>query len=263
MISTAVCVRDAFSPVPSPSSLRTWHVVRAAHALDGPCGDRAFVLPLDSDRLAIVVVDVAGHGAARAALSSAIAEAITSTLLRDPSPAAALGGADDRLRACEDESPYAVAFVALVHPRLRTVVYASAGHDIAFVLADDGRVRHLPPTASMLGIPITVNPCDAMFVLEPTETLVIATDGVADSRPAGSAHFFGAERTARAVARSLRAGHDPARGVLEAACAHEGGRQADDMGVVVVRVTRDRLPPRDCCARGPSHGVGVPSRIDR
>lgn len=201
------------------------------------CGDMAFVLPLDSDRTAIVVIDVAGHGAARAPLSSALADEVTSGLRRDGSPAAALACADQRLRTFDDEFPYAVAFVALVHPALRTVIYASAGHDVAFTLAADGRIRHLAPTASMLGIPLANNACDAAFVLDPTETLVIATDGIADSRPAGSDQLFGASGTARAVARSLRDGSDPARTVLEAAYAHGGGRPTDDAGIVVVRVS--------------------------
>jgi serine phosphatase RsbU (regulator of sigma subunit) len=119
---------------------------------------------------------------------------------------------------------------------VRTVVYASAGHDVAFTLADDGRIRHLMPTAPMLGIPLRNHACDATFVLDPTETLVVATDGVGDSRPAGSDHFFGAGGTARAAARSLRSGSNPARAVLEAAYAHGGDYLADDAAAVIVRV---------------------------
>ena len=133
-------------------------------------------------------------------------------------------------------SPYAVAFVALVHPVFRTVVYASAGHDVAFRQADDGGLHHIAPTAPMLGIPLAINPCDAVFTLDPTETFVIATDGVTESRRAGSYRFFGAEGAACTVARSLQHGRNPARAVLEAACAHAGGYQHDDVGVVVVRV---------------------------
>ena len=196
----------------------------------------AFTLPLSSGHTAIVVIDVAGHGAARAGLSSAITETITAALLRDASPAAALASADELLRTFEDESPYAVAFVALVHPVLQTVIYASAGHDVAFALADDGHIRHLAPTTPMLGVPLAVNPCDAAFILDATETLLVATDGVTDSRPVGSDRFFGAEGTARAIAGSLRDGGDPALAALEAAWLHAGCRQADDAGVVVVRI---------------------------
>lgn len=236
MTRTAVCVCGEYLALPAPSIVRTWHVVRAAHAHNGPCGDLAVTLPLRSGHTAIVVIDVAGHGATRAGMSSAIADAITAALLRDASPAVALGCADERLRTFDDESPYAVAFVALVHPVLRTVVYASAGHDVAFRRADDGRLRHIVPTAPMLGIPLAINSCDAVFVIDPTETLVVATDGASDSRPVGSNRFFGAEGTARAVAGSMRDGDDPARAVLEAACAHAGGHQPDDVAVVVVRI---------------------------
>ena len=197
------------------------------------CGDVVRTLPLRSGRTAIIVIDVAGHGPGRASLSSAIADKIATALSHDESPASALARADQLLRTVDDESPYAVAFVALLHPVLRTVVYASAGHDVAFTLADDGRPRHLMPTAPMLGIPLANHACDAVFILDPTETLVIVTDGISHSHLVGSDDFFGTFRTARVVARSLHGGNDPARAVLTAARAHEGGHQADDVGVVV------------------------------
>jgi serine phosphatase RsbU (regulator of sigma subunit) len=226
------------------TSLPEFVVSSAVRSFDGGerCGDMVFVLPLDAGRKAIVVVDTAGHGPARAPLSSAIAAAISEALRGDTSPSVALQHADELLKTFEDESPYAVAFVAVVHPAVRTVVYASAGHDVAFTLADDGRIRHLMPTAPMLGLPLGNHACDATFVLDPTEALVVATDGVGDSRAAGSDHFFGAGATARAVARSLRSGNDPARAVLEAAYAHGGDYLADDAAAIVVR-----LRPRQRC----------------
>ena len=151
----------------------------------------------------------------------------------------ALGWAEKSLSAFDDEFPYAVAFVALVHTTLRTVVYASAGHDVAFTLTDKGGIRHLQPTASMLGISLAHHACDAVFTLGWNETLVIATDGISDSRPAGSLDFFGATRTALAVTRSRSDGTDPALAVLEAARAHEGAVQADDDAVLVARLHRD------------------------
>jgi serine phosphatase RsbU (regulator of sigma subunit) len=234
-VPAAICT-PAFTP-----SVQSWTVVRAAHARGERCGDVARVLPLDAARTAIVVVDVAGHGAARAPLSSAISDVIVTALLRGASPAEALGCVDGLLRACADDVPYAVAFAAVVNALMRTVVYASAGHDVAFTLDDGGHRRHLGATAPMLGIPIRCHPCDAAFVLEPTESLVIVTDGVSDSRRAQSDDFFGVDRTARAVERSLRAGSDPACSVLDAACTFAGGRQADDIAVVVARVG---APPR-------------------
>jgi len=219
-----------------PSTIRTWHGVRAVNGRDGPGGDRVFVLPLSSGRSAIAVIDVAGHGMARAPLSSVIAGTIIASLLRNASPAMALGCADERLRTFDDELPNAVAFVALVHPILRTVVYASAGHDVAFTIADDGHTRDLASTTPMLGIPLTVHACDAVFTLAPLETLVIATDGVSDSRPTGSRNFFGVCGIARTVVRSLHNGSDPAWAVLQAACTHAHGTQADDYGVVVARI---------------------------
>ena len=211
--------------VASSTAPATMMISSAVRSCEGGelCGDIAFAFALDSGRTAIVVIDVAGHGAARSPLSSSLANEIASALRRDGSPAAALSRADEVLRASDDEIPYAVAFVATVHPLLRTIVYSSAGHDVAFTLADGGGTRNLTPTGPMLGIPLANHACDAVFTLGPRETLVIATDGISDSRPTGTSRFFGAVGTAQAAARSLRVGSDPAQAVLEAAYAHEGG----------------------------------------
>jgi sigma-B regulation protein RsbU (phosphoserine phosphatase) len=219
----------------APSILTVSSSVRSCEG-GARCGDVLRTLPLRSGHTAIIVVDIAGNGAGRAPLSSAISDEIATALSHGESPASALDKADQLLRTIDDEAPYAVAFVAVLHPTLRTVVYASAGHDVAFTLADDGRVRHLMPTAPMLGIPLANHACDAVFVLDARETLIIATDGISDSRPAGSDQFFGAIGTARAVTRSLSEGGDPAQAVLEAARAHEGGRQTDDVAVLIARL---------------------------
>jgi hypothetical protein len=127
-----------------------------------------------------------------------------------------------------------------VHHALRTVVYASAGFDVAFTFADGGRIRHLPPTATMLGLSRANRACDTVFTLSRNETLVIATDGVSNSRTPGSSDFFGPTLAALAVTRSLSAGTDPALAVFTAARAHEGPIQAYDVAVLVARLQRPR-----------------------
>jgi serine phosphatase RsbU (regulator of sigma subunit) len=222
-----------------PATARpTLMVSSSVRSCDGGtrCGDLAVALPLSSGRTAIILIDITGHGAGRAALSSALTDEIVTALVHDESPSAALDRADQLLRTVDDETPYAVAFAALVHPVLRTVVYASAGHDVAFTLADDGSIRHLMPTAPMLGIPLANHACDAAFTLDATETLVIVTDGISDSHRAGSDDFFGATRTALAVTRSHINDTDPSKAILEAARAHEGGVQFDDAAALVVRL---------------------------
>jgi hypothetical protein len=223
-------------PVSLLAEARELAVSSALRSYDGGerCGDVAVTFALNSGRRAVVVLDVAGHGRARAPLAAVVAEAICASLWIDGSPAAALEAADERLRTLDDDVPYAVAFVAVIHPVTRTVVYASAGHDVAFTLTGHGRTRDLAPTAPMLGIPLRYRACNATFVLDPCETLVVVTDGISDSRPAGSNRFFGAAGTACAVARALRCGDDPAQAVLDAAERHRGERLADDAGAVTV-----------------------------
>jgi serine phosphatase RsbU (regulator of sigma subunit) len=225
---------------PLPPSLRTWHAERAAFAQAGPCGDQTLLLPFSAERIALVVIDVTGHGPARARLSALLADAIATSLRYSSSPANALVAADARLREGDDEHPYAIAFVAVVDPRNGLVRYASAGHDCAFVLDDRGKLRHLAPTAPMLGIPLALQICDAFLCLDADETLVAATDGITESRPPGTLDFFAADGTGCAVMRSLQNGSDPAYATLDAAYNHARGTQIDDAAIVVANIGRSR-----------------------
>jgi hypothetical protein len=238
MIDHSVLPLDGGIPATREPALMVSSSVRGCDG-GARCGDVVITLPLRSGRTAIIVIDIAGHGAGCAALSSAVASEIVRAVIHDESPSSALDRADQLLRAVADETPYAVAFVAVVHPVLRTVVYASAGHDVAFTLADNGNIRHLLPTAPMLGIPLANHACDAVFALDVSETLVIVTDGISDSHQAGSNDFFGATRTALAVTRSRITGTDPSQAILAGARAHEGGVQADDAAALVVRLQPD------------------------
>jgi sigma-B regulation protein RsbU (phosphoserine phosphatase) len=215
--------------------IRTWKISRSAEACGGPSGDRIFSLPLRSGRTAVVSLDIAGHGSSRATLSLAVARTIIASLTRDPSPAVALGYADRYLRTSGDTLPYAVAFIALLHTQHRSVLYASAGHDCAFILDSCGHARPLATTTPMLGVPLTVNPIDVICELSPADLLVIATDGISDSRPAGSRSFFGADGAARAIVSAWQSEFDPAAAAFAAALAHAEGRLSDDASVLVAQ----------------------------
>lgn len=215
-------------------NIRASRAVRAVHDEDGPCGDVAIVVPLADSRIAIVLVDVAGHGRSRALLASTVANAVLRRLIADGSPAAALAAGDAALRVFPDDLPYAVAFAALLNSTTGVAVYASAGHDLAFTLDGDGSVYALPPTAPMLGIPLAMNPCEALARLSQHGSLVIASDGVGESRSEGDYDFFGRERAAEAVLQALRIGDDPARGLIAAARRFAGERLCDDAAAIVV-----------------------------
>lgn len=236
------CMYDSdVLPMVRVAKVRISWVVRSIDALPGPCGDAVRIVTLATGHIAIVVVDIAGHGPTRAPFSSIIADKILAELLKSRSPAAALACGDGCLRTFEDDLPYAVAFVALINPASGVVVYASAAHELAFTLDGQGRRFDLKTTTPMLGIPLKIHPCDALVQLDAESSLVVATDGIADSRPAGSMDFFGADRAAAAVHRSIRAGCDPAHAVLDDAFAHAAYRQVDDVAVVVA-VARSAFP---------------------
>jgi hypothetical protein len=133
------------------------------------------------------VADVMGKG-----LGAAILTASVRSALRAASRAVDMvpGGADlaDAVNSVAEQLSDDLAstdtFVTLFHARLDTdtgsVRYVDAGHGIAVVIRNDGAVEPL----SSEGLPLGILPDDTWVskdvVLEPGETLVIASDGVLD-----------------------------------------------------------------------------------
>lgn len=217
-----------------PARISTSVAIRAAHGETGPCGDAARVTTLIDGRIGLAVVDIAGHGAPCATISAKVLNILFNSLALDASPAIALVEADRYMRQAPLENPYAVAFVAVMNPLTRTVAWASAGHELAFMLHEDGARYDLHATSPMLGIPLTLRPCEA--VTGPLRTLVVATDGVGDSRPPHSNDFFGTARAADAVRAVLRTDDDPASHLLRVADEHGRNQQRDDAAAIVARM---------------------------
>lgn len=235
---TTPVMQRRFAPEiePQPLRVRTATAVAAAYDEAGVCGDAIRVANSYDGAFAFALVDVAGHGAARAPLSRAVGDAVMAALVAGATPSAALAAGDARLRCCDDECPYAVAFAARLHPRSGSLVYAVAGLELAFVLDRGGRQWPLAPTAPMLGIPWPLHPCDGVRSFAQGGTLVVASDGVGDSRPAASVDFFGAERAAAVVEHAIVAGADAAHALVAAARSHAGNVLRDDAAALVVRV---------------------------
>jgi serine phosphatase RsbU (regulator of sigma subunit) len=217
-----------------PAVLHTAAVVRCQQR-QGRCGDVAATFRLPSGNHALIVIDAAGHGEARAQLADIIAEVMIATLTCEESPGQAVFLAHEWLATSREALPYAVAFAAIVHPLSGTVLYACAGLEIAFVIGANGRARRLVPTSPMLGIPIRTEPCEAALTLRLADSLVVTTDGVGDSRRIGSTNFFGMSGAIRAAARTNGSPRRCAEAILNAALDHAAGVVVDDAAVAIVR----------------------------
>ena len=113
---------------------------------------------------------------------------------------------------------------------------SSAGHPLPLVVRASGRVEELGEPGTLLGLLPVVRVTDHSTELAPGDALVLFTDGVTEARRDGI--LFGDERLRDLLSGFAgRPAAEIATAIEGAAIAFQGGPLADDLAVVVVRVT--------------------------
>jgi len=151
-----------------------------------PCyevgGDYYDFLPIDADRLGIVIADVSGKGIGAALLMASLRAA----LLAEVHPAYDLGTMAARLSEFVFKSTGPSFFVtflfAEIDRRTNSVRYVNAGHNPPFMLGPDGRLTSFETSGFPLGMfsgkGYEIRTC----TLAPGDTAVLFTDGIPDGR---------------------------------------------------------------------------------
>ena len=187
-------------------------------------------------QLAFVVVDLIGNGARRALRAEAFARDLLSRLALGVPPALAMQLADVALQRGgweADLPPLVSVFAGVADQAEQLLRYVSAAQDSAVVLKPDGGHRHLECTGPVAGIFAAGRFRDAAVTFAAGDTLVVATDGITDSRRADGS-FFGTAGMVQTAARALRRGDDPAADLVAEAVRY-GARGYSDAGALVVR----------------------------
>jgi serine phosphatase RsbU (regulator of sigma subunit) len=149
----------------------------------------------DDQRWAVLIGDVSGHGP-----SAAVMMAMLHTILRTypgvpDEPAQLLHYANHHLYQRQIEHSFVTAFLGIYDPTTHELVYARAGHNPPLVKGP-GTHSDLRVLDENGGVPLGVlDEADyghAVTRLEPSETLVLYTDGITEARGPGN-RMFGVE----------------------------------------------------------------------
>jgi PAS domain S-box-containing protein len=222
----------------------------AVATLYRPAGDENWVGGDFYDAIAVrggwlaIVGDVAGQGAAAAALTGLARYTLrtAATLLDDPLEA--IRTLNEELLALESMSLCSVAAVLLAEDGdgNATAEVVCAGHPLP-LLARAGAVRPIGSFSPMLGA-YAIDEWERTAVkLDPGDVLVLFTDGVFDA--VGDGGRFGEDRLERTLAGATDAPDAVAR-IDAALSAFEVGEQADDTAILAVQ----RLPVAAIAPRG-------------
>lgn len=147
-------------------------------------GDWFDAIPFPDGRVALMVGDVVGHGAAASAAMGQLRAVALQALLSGAGPGDTLARLD-AFAARVPGARAATAMLAVLDPATGGVLYAGHGHTPPLLLGADGATRFLPVTpAGPLGTG-TRSPALREDVIAPGELLLLYSDGLVE-RPSRS-----------------------------------------------------------------------------
>ncbi|MBB5135884.1 PAS domain S-box-containing protein [Thermocatellispora tengchongensis] len=186
--------------LPCVPGLDTWasYITAASDTTIG--GDWYDLLPLEDDRIAVVIGDVSGHGVAAAAVMGQIRSSLSAYLMEGHDPGQALVRTARMAEALEPDLMVTVC-CGVLHLESGILEYANAGHPPPLVCRSDGHVGYLRSAVSPpLGIGEREPYQTFREPLPPGTTLVLYTDGLIERR--GESIDEGMTRLAERLAES-------------------------------------------------------------
>ncbi|HET6794711.1 MAG TPA: GAF domain-containing SpoIIE family protein phosphatase [Acidimicrobiales bacterium] len=187
----------------------------------------------------VVIGDVTGFGPEAAAVTGIARYTVRAVAARAEGPAATLHALNEALvgRVPDDRFCTAVVLRVVEGDGFADITVANGGHPPPMILRDDGTVEPFEAAQGMLlGVTPSAFQCEGVLRLEPGDALVLYTDGVTEARD-DTGRLFGGWRLRNLLASCAgRTADGVARRVELAVMDHQGGKAADDIAVLVLRV---------------------------
>ena len=200
-------------------------------------GDYYDFIPLEGQRLALVVADVSGKGTP-ASLMMASIHAWLQAMAGTARPTQVLERLDRFLQANTQTSRYVTLFYGELDPAAHRLVYVNAGHVPPYLRRADGREERLTVGGPVLGLVDDVVLEEGEVAFGPGDLLAAVTDGVTEAL-GSQGDEFGDERVCRALAESEGQGAAASLSALVAAVDAWVGAAGctDDLTALILRAT--------------------------
>ncbi|HET8976804.1 MAG TPA: SpoIIE family protein phosphatase [Solirubrobacteraceae bacterium] len=196
-------------------------------------GDWYDALELDSERTAVMIGDVVGHGVRAATTMSELRNALRAFAVEGHGPADALHHLDRLVLATLGPGMIATVLFLVIDAGAETLTVARAGHPPPALRGVDGRVRFLETDTTLpLGIDDRARPSESTFPIQSGETLLLFTDGLVERR--GESITDGFDRLSAAFASAPVAVEEICDHVLAQTVAQRNSH--DDVALLAVRL---------------------------
>ncbi len=202
-------------------------------------GDYYDFLPLQDDRLGLIVVDVTGHGF-YSGLFVAMAKSCLHTQVDiDFEPRCVMQAIRRTLALSIQRRLLMSCCYVLLDPKSKQLLFSNAGHPYPYHYSKRmGKLDSLPSLDTILGVLEAEEYEQRALAWEPGDVLVMYTDGITEARSVDGEEF-GTERLEGLIEQHAE---EPAKAIktaiLKAVYGHcEGTTQSDDLTVLVAKAT--------------------------
>jgi serine phosphatase RsbU (regulator of sigma subunit)/predicted enzyme related to lactoylglutathione lyase len=199
-------------------------------------GDYYDFLDLGSERLALVLADIAGKGMAGALLMANLQANLRSQCVSaTDNPEEFVNSVNRQLFENTQPEAYATLFFSSYDPRNGRLRYANCGHLPALVLRGDGTLERLEATCTVVGLFSDWQCSVADTELKEGDLLALYTDGVTESFNAAEEEF-GEQRLIDALRRNCKLNaKDLAATIVDQLLGYSGREQHDDITIIIAK----------------------------
>jgi len=201
-------------------------------------GDYYDFFQVSNEVVDVVIADVSGKGAAASLLMPSLAVALRLRARELSGPAAILKDLDGVLKQITNSATFVTMFYARFNPTLRTLEYASGGHNPPLLMRTSaGESLLLEEGGPIMGLVAGAEFSNTKITLEPGDILTLYTDGVTEQEDENGDEFS-LDRLKKVI---LSKESEPAAtmvtDIAEAVSTFAGTReQSDDLTVVVAKL---------------------------
>ena len=209
---------------------------RQVRALGGDCYN---FIPLNSDRLAVVVGDASGKGLAGALMIANVQSSVrTAALFTGDDLAALLKVVNHQAYTSSSEDRYATLFYGVFHGSTRTLRYVNAGHNPPVVIRRDGSMHWLETGGAPVGLFSNSEYGEGILKLETGDLLIAFTDGLIESTNQEGEEWGvqGLLKAAACGAQCYQDAENLVNLIFNTVDGFSQGHQTDDATLAVVRV---------------------------
>ena len=204
-------------------------------------GDFYDFFKLEDGRIGIVMADVSGKGVPAALFMMVSRTLMKGTAIGENDPARCLSEVNQLLVESNEESMFVTVFYASFDPATGVLEFANAGHNLPFVVKDNGEVRAIDCDA---GLVLAIMPGfefpGGSVKLDPGDAVFFYTDGITEAMDEEGVEFGEDELTA--VLAEVAGAHAGTfnRKAVQAVQEHAGeAAQSDDITCLTLRYLKD------------------------